>query len=164
VPNINLTIKVLPLHYGKGNLVWSGKVWYRDSEVASPIGLNSEVCANEDANYNGILDATEDFNGSGTLEPGNVISVSTTGAATGSSSGTVKTDSNGRATVSLIYAESYAPWVHVKLRAEAVVSGTESSKEAIFWVTGLSTDFTTESNPPAGVISPFGTNACSAPN
>ena len=161
VSNINLTIKVLPLQYGKGSLTWSGTVWYRDAN-------NTVACANEDANYNGVLDvsptSTEDFNGSGSLDPGNVISVSATGASSGSSSGTVKTDSNGRATISLIYAESYAPWVQVKLRAEAVVSGTESSKEAVFWVTGLASDFSSQTVAPAGFNSPFGGNACSVPN
>ncbi|HWI12305.1 MAG TPA: Ig-like group 1 domain-containing protein, partial [Burkholderiaceae bacterium] len=125
---------------------------------------NTFACTNEDANYNGVLDAGEDFNGSGSLDPGNVISVSTTGTSSGSSSGTVKTDSTGRATISLIYAESYAPWVQVKLRAEAVVSGTESSKEATFWVTGLASDFSDQTVPPAGVDSPFGENPCNVPN
>jgi hypothetical protein len=157
VPNINLTIKVLPLQYGKGSLTWSGTVWYRDPN-------NTSTCLNEDRNYNGVLDSLEDDNNSGTLEPGNVISVSTTGTSSGSSSGTVKTDSTGRATISLVYAESYAPWVQVKLRAEAVVSGTESSKEAIFWVTGLASDFSSETVAPAGLNSPFGSNACNLPN
>jgi len=163
VPNISVTIKVLPLKYGKGSLFWTGKVWtwaFADSAGPPP----TYVCQNEDLNYNGVLDPTEDFNGSGVLEPGNVISVSTTGATSGSSSGTVKTDATGRATVSLIYAESYAPWVQVKLRAEAVVAGTESSKEAIFWVTGTSEDFTSETIAPAGLNSPFGSNACGIPN
>ena len=155
VPNINLTIKVLPVQYAKGSLSF-GTFW--------DYSANVQVCDNEDANYNGILDSGEDFNGSGTLEPGNVISVSTSGSASSSSSGTVKTDSTGRATVSLIYAESYAPWVKVKLRAEAIVSGTESSKEAIFWVSGSTADFSSATTPPAGRISPFGTNACSVPN
>jgi hypothetical protein len=154
VPNINLTMKILPLKYGKGVLMFSTSWVYDPAAVV--------FCANEDdgggnaANaYNGVLDAGEDFNGSGTLEPGNVISVTP---------GTVKTDATGRATVSVIYAESYAPWVQVKLRAEAVVSGTESSKEAIFVVSGSSGDFSSQSNPPAGLISPFGTNACGVPN
>lgn len=156
VPNINVTIKVLPVQYRKGYLKFSGG-WDYDSTVVV-------TCANEDLNYNGVLDAGEDFNSSGALDPGNVISVSTTGATSASSTGTVKTDSTGRATISLIYAESYAPWVQVRLRAEAVVSGTESSKEAIFWVVGASEDFSSATNPPAGVTSPFGVNACSVAN
>ena len=147
VPNITLTLKVLPLHYGKGTLAFSSGAWRYSADVV--------FCKNEDINYNGVLDAGEDANGSLTLEPGNVISVSP---------GIVKTDTTGRATLSLIYAESYAPWVEVKLRAETVVSGTESSKESIFIVTGLASDFNQQSIPPAGQVSPFGVNGCATPN
>lgn len=153
VEGVTLTFKVLPQKYGKGRLAWGGKSWgYAAGYV---------FCDNEDKNYNGVLDRNadpaldEDDNASNTLEPGNVISVTP---------GSAKTDSTGRITLSLIYAESYAPWVRVKLRAEAVVAGTESSKEAEFIVDGLASDFTTETVPPAGVISPFGVNACTTAN
>jgi len=164
VPNITLTIKVLPLQYAKGTLQFvQGAGWTYASNLV--------VCANEDngagvtsSAYNGILDPGEDFNGNGALEPGNVISVTTSTSTTTASTGILTTDSTGRGTVSLIYAESYAPWVQVKLRAEAVVTGTESSKEAIFWVSGASEDFSSATVPPAGAVSPFGTNACAVPN
>ena len=157
VPNINLTIKVLPTYYLKGNLVFNGKRWVYASNVIS--------CKNEDdPSFNGILDPGEDKNSNGVLDPGNVITVATTASTSTASAGTVRTDGTGRATISVIYAESYAPWVEVRLRAEAVVSGTESSKETIFIVEGSSEDFTKEAIPPAGVVSPFGTNACSVPN
>lgn len=164
VPNITLTIKVLPLQYGKGTLTFvQGAGWTYASNYVS--------CANEDngggvtsSAYNGILDPGEDFNGNGALEPGNVISVTTSTSTATASTGILTTDSTGRGTVSLIYAESYAPWVQVKLRAEAVVTGTESSKEAIFWVSGAAEDFSSATVPPAGAVSPFGTNACAVPN
>jgi Bacterial Ig-like domain (group 1) len=149
VPNITLTIKVLPVLYRKGRLVFGTSSWGYASDVVT--------CANEDTNYNGVLDAGEDSNGSLSLEPGNVISVTTTNSTATGSTGVLTTDNTGRGTISLIYAESYAPWVQVKLRAEAVVSGTESFKEAIFFVSGSSEDFSSATNPPAGVVSPFGT-------
>ncbi len=154
VANVRLTMKVLPTSYLKGTLAWNGTAWVYASGVVT--------CTNEDdgagtlANaFNGVLDAGEDFNGSGTLEPGNVIIVSPREVTTGT---------DGRALISLTYAESYVPWVRVRLRAEAVVSGTESSKEAVFTVSGAASDFSTVSNPPAGVISPFGTGPCNVPN
>lgn len=153
VEGVTLTFKVLPQLYGKGDLAWNGKAWVYSNNVV--------FCENEDKNYNGVLDRNanptldEDDNGSNTLEPGNVISVTP---------GNAKTDSAGRITLSLIYAESYSPWVRVKLRAEAVVAGTESSKEAEFIVEGLASDFTSESVPPAGATSPFGVNACNVAN
>ena len=122
------------------------------------------TCGNEDINYNGVLDAGEDSNGSLVLEPGNVISVTTSTQATAASTGILVTDASGRGTVSLIYAESYSPWVEVKLRAEAVVSGTESFKEAIFVVPGATEDFSNATNAPAGLISPFGEGSCSVAN
>lgn len=162
VPNINLTVKILPLDYRKGVLVFSGGAWTYDLVTPGRFFL----CANEDGNYNGILDPAlnEDFNGSGTLEPGNVISLTTAQTTTAAASGIAKTGSDGRATITLLYAESYVPWVKVKLVAQAIVSGTESSKEVQFVVEGLATDFTSSATPPAGVISPFGTNDCATPN
>jgi hypothetical protein len=156
VPNINVTMSVLPTRYGKGTLNFSGGSWVYATVV---------FCQNEDATFdgtanqafafNGILDPGEDFNGNGRLDPGNVVIVSP---------GNVKTDATGRAIVSLFYGESYAPWVEVQLKAQAVVSGTESSRSVTFTVGGAAADFTSPTNPPAGVVSPFGVNACNQPN
>jgi hypothetical protein len=158
VPNITLTIKVLPLLYGKGFLNYDGTSWVTAG--------TSFYCANEDdggvpnvaANaYNGVLDPGEDRNHDGRLQPGNVISVTAAGGTGGASVGTFTTDSTGRSTISLIYAESYVPWVKVRLSAAAVVSGTESSTQSDFFVIGLASDFTSKTIPPAGFASPFGT-------
>jgi Bacterial Ig-like domain (group 1) len=160
VPNVTLTIKVLPVKYGKGTLAYGAANAATGAAAGwRPVAATYSECNNEDANYNGTLDAGEDFNVSGTLEPGNVISV-----FPGTGPGTVRTNAEGRATVSLRYAESYVPWVKVRLRAEAVVSGTEAFKEAEFWVIGLDSDFTSSTTAPAGYVSPFGTNACGVPN
>ena len=168
VPNITLTIKALPKQYRKGRLVF-GTSWGYANDVVT--------CMNEDINYNGVLDGTpgvpgagEDSNGSFSLEPGNVISVTTSSSTATGSTGVLTTDATGRGTISLIYAESYAPWVQIALRAEAIVSGTESFKEAVFFVVGSSEDFSSQTNPPAGVVSPFGSGplggspSCSTPD
>jgi len=89
---------------------------------------------------------SEDDNGDGVLWPGNVIAVSP---------GTVQTV-NGRATITLTYAESYVPWVELLLTASATVVGTESRTDAQFVVDGLSSDFNSAAVAPAGVTSPFG--------
>jgi hypothetical protein len=44
------------------------------------------------------------------------------------------------------------------------VSGTESSTFQEFYPPGLAADFANAANPPAGTTSPFGVNACTAPN
>lgn len=153
VPNIDLTVMALPLEYGVGNLVFSSGAWVYGGSV--------KFCKNEDANYDGVLDPGEDRNNNGVLEPGNVISVSTAAGTSSGSSGKIRTDSTGRATISLIYAESYAPWVKINLRAETLVSGTEYSNEAKFVVNGAAADFNDQGVPPAGVVSPFGLTSSS---
>ena len=163
VSGVTVTVKALPVAYRKGRLTWLGKVWgygpFRgiESTTTDLAAGNYISCANEDANYNGVLDAAlnEDFNGNGTLEPGNVISVTP---------GTLTTGSTGRATLSLIYAESYAPWVQIQLQVEAIVSGTASSTSATFVVGYAASDFSAETIPPAGEFSPFGIKAsCLSP-
>lgn len=138
VDGVTLTIKAIPTAYLTGQLAWNGLTW----GYADPIF----VCRNEDENADGILGSTEDDNGDGVLWPGNVISVSP---------GSVQTV-NGLATISLVYAESYAPWVALKLTASATVSGTESKTEASFIVAPASEDVSDSKVPPAGVVSPFG--------
>ena len=138
VNGATLTIKAIPTFYRTGKLVFVDPVWV----YATPIW----ECRNEDANANGVLDAGEDDNNDGRLWPGNVIAVTP---------GTVQTV-DGRATISLIYAESYAPWVKLKLTASATVSGTESRTDVEFVVTGLGSDFSSATVPPAGQVSPFG--------
>jgi hypothetical protein len=138
VNGVTLTIKAVPISYLVGRLVWSGTVWTYAK------GLYE--CRNEDSNGNGILDAGEDDNKDAVLWPGNVIAVTPS---------TVQTV-NGRSLISLQYGESYAPWVRLLLTASATVSGTESKTTADFVVDGFADDFNKETNPPAGVVSPYG--------
>ena len=175
VSNVSLTVKALPILYGKGQLYFSNAWGWSETPTTNlttdpasleRLGTTAEgdyVCANEDANYNGVLDAGEDTNQDGVLQPGNVISV--TGSSTsGASSGIVTTGSTGRATISLVYAKSYANWVRVRLIASAVVSGTESKTQAEFWAAGAAADYSTATVAPPGQFSPFGTRACSLAN
>lgn len=150
VSGSTLTVKVLPTRYLKGSMVWS-------DTAGQWVAVPAAICANEDVNLDGILDAGEDVNSNGTLQPGNVVSVSP---------GLIQTDSAGRATLSLVYAESYAPWVEIQLTVQAIVSGTESTTASSpFIVDVLASDVTTKTISPAGRLSPFGQAAsCSSPN
>lgn len=148
VNGVTVTLKAIPTYYRTGELKWSTTdlVWTYSGLIYS--------CRNEDngggnsANAgNGRLDPNEDDNGDGVLWPGNVIAVTP---------GSVQT-TNGRATISLVYAESYVPWVQLQLVASAVVSGTESKTIAEFIVPGDAEDFNKQGTPPAGRTSPFGT-------
>ncbi len=150
VGNQLVTLSVIPTRYGKGRL-------RLDLDIIPPLWILPDpptFCPNEDtllgsasAGYlNGILNAGEDFNNNGRLDPGNVAV-----AAPGS----VTTDANGRATFALQYGEQFAPWVAVNIEARAVVSGTESRRSLSFGLVGSVADFTSVSGP-AGVNSPFG--------
>jgi Bacterial Ig-like domain (group 1) len=146
VTGVTLTMKAIPTHYLTGSLYWDTALgnWLLDGRPGTLEPYR--FCASEDANENGILDSGEDTNRDGVLWPGNVIAVSPSTVVT----------TNGRARVSLIYAESYAPWVRLRLTATASVSGTESKTDAVFIVGGAVEDFNVLTNPPASVISPFG--------
>lgn len=158
VPNQQVSVSVLPTRYRKGSFTlgvvdYGTAPWDQLTLTGSgelPAGQYI-TCANEDVDYNGIITAGKDVNGSGRLEPGNVITVNG-----GANVTTVTTDAAGFALVNLEYAESYAYWVEVVLKASALVAGTESSNQAVFWATGMKSDYTVDGGPPAGLISPFG--------
>lgn len=173
VPNVSLTVRALPSHYRKGLMAWSeaSSVWYTSPWDGSTLSLTGDLpdgayisCGNEDSTYgdsdsrsfDGSLQSGEDLNGDGLLQPGNVISVV---------NGALTTDSTGRATITLRYAESYVPWVRVRLDVRGVVAGTAGSTYATFVVPGVSDDFTDQNITPAGAVSPFGVApTCSNPN
>jgi len=130
--------------------------WSDTSEVWVVVRSVGVGCANEDANLDGILNPGEDYNGNGTLTPGNVVVASP---------GSLVTDSSGIANFYLIYGEQFAYWVDVNLVARATVSGTESRREQALNLPALADDVTNKTVTPAGVRSPFGVaNDCADPN
>jgi hypothetical protein len=104
-------------------------------------------CANEDLNFNGILDAGEDLNGSGALEPGGVATVNPTAV----------TDASGVAVASITYPKSYAYWAEVELEARTGVVGNDPPTTTKFFLVGLASDYSDTSISPPGEFSPFGT-------
>ncbi len=171
VPGVTLSMKVLPVAYGKGSLKWSAaqSVWLASDYTGAQSSSTSLaatsanagqrlMCANEDTDYSGILTSTKDVNHNNALDPGNVITLTP-------ASKTVTTDSNGRALIYLQYSRSYAPWVVVNLVATATVSGTESVRQQSFLVPALTTDINSSTTNPPGLTSPFGVIAdCTSPN
>ncbi|MBP6898988.1 MAG: Ig-like domain-containing protein [Burkholderiaceae bacterium] len=171
VTNVPLTIKVIPLYYVKGKMEWnetaSQWVYVNTDSNGKPI----PECPNEDGpdnlsfavntkprayDFNGILDVSqEDTNGDGTLTPGNVVALT---------NGVVTTDTNGSATITLRYAELYAPWIIVRLTATAIVSGTESTTFKDFPLDKLAGDFSVKTVAPAGALSPFGIDVSTCSN
>jgi hypothetical protein len=169
VNGVNITLNIQPLQYGKGKYVVYGGDWVQTSGAAyNTIPPGPTVCANEDVNYNGILDAGEDFNNDGKLEPGNIAAVSpgtVTTASTVITNGSSTTTIDGSAALTVTYPEDHALWVQVKLIATATVSGTENSTSSTFWLPILSTYVTTTTSSPPGYISPYGVaQSCADPN
>ena len=108
-------------------------------------------CENEDTlipstALNGVLDANEDENTNGVLDPGNVASVP----------GTVITDETGFALIPVVFAKQYASWVDVKLRASTQVAGSEGADEVEFTLPVLFDDINSLDKPVPGATSPFG--------
>jgi hypothetical protein len=161
VGNKNVTLRVIPITYFKGILVPVEARPATATTVATSAGWRYEPddpigCPNEDINLNGSVDAQEDINGNGRLEPGNPVVASP---------GIVTTDANGFAQLDLLYGEQYSPWLLVRLEARATVGGTESTNSINYFLSGLASDFTDLTVPPAGRISPYGTvQSCANPN
>jgi hypothetical protein len=171
VSGAHITISLTPDGYAKG--VYSGAD--TDSNGDWDIDYSAAYCPSEDINQNGVLDDGEDKNldgiletiedtnhngtldasedkGDGKLTPGNVVTVPSN----------VTTGADGTFEFSVIYAETYANWVRVRLTASTTVQGTESRDSVVFWLPALDDDMSLDGPPPGGnVDSPFGTsNSC----
>ena len=152
VPGVTVTATLKSISYSKG--------YYRyDSDQATPetgwIRVINATCASEDDDNDGILDAGEDANGSEKLEPG--LSFSTTPSG--------KTDSSGVAEISILYPQDRGGWTDVRLTITGIVEGTEGTyTSATFTLPVAASDLTDQNVQPPGVISPYGTQACSSPN
>jgi len=134
-------------------------------------------CADEDTNRDGFLDLiSEDFNGNGSLEAGNVATVFAVPdnadpdepcnlVAAGGQGTDVVTDAQGFARVCVIYPRSVNLWADVELTAQLNVFGSEFSESQQFRLLALASDLKDEQTQPAGQISPFGTaTTCADPN
>lgn len=153
VPEVSVTASVKAMFYRKGS--------YRfDADQATPesgwvYASPYYVCANEDSNNNGILDAGEDFNNSGTLEPRIPLSVTSSG----------KTDATGTAVISILYPRDRGNWTDVQLSVTGSVQGTEATyTTSTYTLPVLATDLSDQTTSPPGSPSPYGTNACNVAN
>jgi len=157
VTDTDVVISLLPLKFAKGHYKWEEerKVW---------VQIVTSTCPNEDNlpgtepknHFNGFLDAGEDFNGSGKLEPGNVATFDVATFDSNNILKTVKTDANGFADFYIVYPKENAGWVYVRLIATATVAGSEGSDQNEFVLSGASEDYSNEKASPPGNPSPYG--------
>jgi adhesin/invasin len=171
VQGAKINVSLNPEGYAKGHYVDNGSnQWTVSYSATTP-----SICPSEDINQNGILDPGEDKNidgkpdpgkdtnnngvldvgeedlGDGKLTPGNVVSVPSS----------ITTGADGTFEFDVIYAQTYANWVLVRLTASTTVAGTESSDSVVFLLPPAADDMnTTTKAPPGGNLnSPFGTSA-----
>lgn len=163
VPDAYVTARLTPIAYLKGIYTAAGQVLTLGSShpnpplspYADPL-LTMNHCGNEDITYwpdtsrtlNGWLDEYEDYNGNGSLDPGNIAAVSSS----------VTTDENGLGTVSIFYTKQYASWVYVRLDVTVSVGGTEGTAHQIYLLRFAADDYTS-SLPPD---SPYGSSTTCA--
>ncbi|MDQ6685075.1 MAG: hypothetical protein M3Z16_08105 [Pseudomonadota bacterium] len=111
---------------------------------------NTGGCANEDTNRNGVLEAVEDINHSGAIEP-RKSDVAVTILGTG------KTDASGLATVQIEYPQNVASWAEVKILVSATgVSGTEGRATWTEVLPVLASALSNASVAPPFIFSPYG--------
>lgn len=163
VKDVPVTVRLLPRFYFKGTHWYNGKFWTNSPRPI--IGTNpvqyeimSVQCPNEDLNFDGTIDptggpsgGTEDTNGDGRLFPGQVA------AARPRLNESVRTDDTGSVRVTVTYARSFAFWAQYDIQVSAQVGGSQGRATTGFLLPGLTEDFTTETTPPPGQESPFGT-------
>jgi hypothetical protein len=142
IQNANVTVQVVPVGYYKGEWFkpqapatggWQRIAFETDADgkyVTTAGGSLKEVvpayCVSEDSNpQDGTLQTTEDLNGNGKLDPGNVATsdVEPAGKLTGV---------NGFVDFNILYAKSFAEFARIRIDLRVKVDGTESLVSQIF--------------------------------
>lgn len=154
VAGVDVQVGVLSDAYYKGFYTFVDPVWI-PTYTLDPANTTTTPpggCADEDVNRDGVLAPSEDFNGNGRIEAGNIASV----AAQGGSGGNFVTDASGFGVVDIFYPQEYANWVRVALTATTSVQGTEFAKTARFRLPVAADDIDDAAAEPPGNPSPFG--------
>lgn len=156
-----ITISLKPKTYIKGQFKVlvdkrQEKIWVQERQE----------CANEDQNFNGILDVGEDGNNNGQLEPGYKASILSKNLVSTSNNGVYNliTDANGRADFQIRYPKEYANWFTMDMTVATLVDGSESSQSRgiNFPISTDDQDLSLVKRP--NLISPFGTEQnCASP-
>jgi hypothetical protein len=147
VEGVPVQVGILSDFYHKG-------FWNYDQILSAWVQIITEInCPDEDANRDGVLDlATEDFNGSGRIEAGNIASA----VPQNGSNGTFVSDAGGFGIIDIFYPQDHARWVDVTLEATTSVQGTEFASASSFTLPINGDDVDDEDESPPGINSPFG--------
>lgn len=142
VAGATVIFSLQPARFRKGTYVADtvNNVWVQNIKA---------TCANEDASppaFDGIIQAGEDLNGNGKLDPGGVATVNTSAL----------TDAAGNATATITYPKDHSHWAEVTLVARTGVAGNDPPTTVSFFVPGLAADYTDLAVSPPGPTSPYG--------
>lgn len=171
-PDVQITPSLDLGGYGKGYYGWDTGLrrWVRSGLV----GALTAICPNEDLNRNGVIDgANEDVNNNRQLDPRKSdVAIAVVGST--------RTDATGVAVLQLEYPKSLGSWVKFKItvtaagvlsppayfplgapvalpsQAQSTLASVEDYLATYDWLPVSSTALTTETPPPAFVISPYG--------
>ncbi|RDH82656.1 MAG: hypothetical protein DIZ80_10270 [endosymbiont of Galathealinum brachiosum] len=163
-PQANTTVKIRlrSTLYNKGAYGKTGEGWAPFYTIIN--------CPAEDLNNNGNLDAGEDTNGNGTLEPTNPATVANHPILTPTltpGSNSITTDESGFGYFSITYPKSEANWSSVLITATATFSGSENIATKTQSLPALLADLEDEEILPLGGDgnSPYGlVGDCANPN
>lgn len=142
VVGVPVTASLAAINFFKGVWVYGNNAW-RPRSFAN-ITEPPPACPSEDVNRNNLLDAGEDTDGDGRLDPGSPAAARVT-APEG------RTGVDGRATLAVVYPKSFGEWVEVTMRVTIGTPGTESSIYRTFVLPVLAGDVTSETVAPPNV-------------
>lgn len=109
VPDAKFTLSVRSMSFFKGT---------RGAPLSEINGVKVNGCPNEDVDLNSILEGSEDTNGNGQIDPGQVSSVPAT----------ISIDEDGAGQFFLTYPKDYGSFVKVKITGVATVAGTDTTE------------------------------------
>jgi len=151
VSGVTVSVRLLPLNYGKGTMSFvTGAGW--SFTAGSPL-----LCANEDLNFNGVLDSGDaDANMDGKLYPGQKAPFTLDNNGV--------TDSAGVVNLRIRHGQSFAFWATYQIEARTTTSGSERLTTYQYRLSAAKADVDSQSAP-GFATSPFGTVLdCTKPN
>ena len=164
--NATVELSIRPIRYTKGYMVlvneggfeyepeienWSAHHWAMSSY--------SLDCDSEDENGNRLLDAGEDNNNNGSLDPQDpaaLAAIDDEDYAT-ISGGSVTTDKNGSGYFEMLYPASNSLWSYVEITARAEALGAEADDSFRTSLPLPTIEINADDELPANHISPYGT-------
>ena len=174
IEGATVQLSIEPIEYYEGFLGRVDNLGYTQLGSPDPATWSADrwaivaavTCVSEDQNGNRILDAGEDINGNGRLDPqdsalvGPIVEEATGEniEATIEGNGVLTTNASGSGFFNVVYPVSNALWSRVRITARAQELGVESVDHFTTDLKALGSEMNTPSEEPPNVVSPYGTD------